>query len=99
METIRFSSLYDFENYAKGRLDPPTYAHIKGEPRPEDHFTDFFNIKLKARGMANLKYFKGLKTHVLVKPTESPICVGPLPPLSDIKMVAEHQAAHGEIIQ
>ena len=90
METMKFSSLYDFEDYAKSRLATHTYAHLKGEPRPLEHHTDFEKVKLKLRGMANLKYFKGLKTHVLVKPTKSPICVGPLPPLSDVKIVADH---------
>jgi hypothetical protein len=49
--------------------------------------------------MANLKYLKGLKTHVLLKETASPICVGPLPPISDVKLVTDEQASHGEIVQ
>lgn len=49
--------------------------------------------------MANLKFFKGLRTHVLVKETASPICVGPLPPIEDVKLVTDVKANHGEIIQ
>jgi len=30
MEIIRFSSLQDFENYAKGRIDKPTFDHLNG---------------------------------------------------------------------
>lgn len=90
METIRFATLLDYESFAERRLDPPTYAHLIGQPRPKEHLSDFDNIKLKLRGMMNLKFFKGLKTQVLGKPTQSPICVGPLPPLHDLKIVAEH---------
>jgi hypothetical protein len=39
--------------------------------------------------MLNVKFYKGLKTHVLVKPTGSPICIGPLPPIEDIKMATK----------
>ena len=48
--------------------------------------------------MANLKYFKGLNTNVLLKLTSSPICIGPLPPIEDIKMVAEHGSKYGDTI-
>lgn len=49
--------------------------------------------------MANMKYYKGLSTHVLVKPTASPIGVGPLPPIENIQMVANHRSDHGAMIQ
>lgn len=99
METIRFSSLNDWEAFAQKRIDRPTFEHLLGPTRPEDHQSDFKNIKLKLRGMANLKYFKGLNTHVLVRPTSSPICIGPLPPISDLKMTATHGSDYENMIQ
>jgi len=81
METIRFASLHDFEDYARRRLDRPTFEHLRGAERPADHLSDFYNIKLKLRGMANLKNFKGLNSHILIKQVSSPIGIGPLPPI------------------
>ncbi len=94
METIRFASLLDFEDYARRRLDKPTFEHLRGVERPADHLTDFFNVKLKLRGMANLKHFKGLNSHILVKEVKSPICVGPLPPISDVEIVSGAKVNH-----
>jgi len=37
METIRFASLQDFEDYARKWLDKPTFEHLRGVPRPEEH--------------------------------------------------------------
>lgn len=99
METIRFASLQDFEDYARRWLDKPTFEHLRGVERPADHQTDFHNIKLKLRGMANLKHFKGLKSHVLIKEVSSPICVGPLPPIADVEMVSGVKVNHSEVIQ
>jgi hypothetical protein len=94
METIRFASLHDYEDYARRKLSRPMFEHLRGVERPSDHFTDFFNIKLRLRGMANLKNFKGIGSHVLLKEVESPICVGPLPPISDLKMVSNVNSDH-----
>jgi len=44
-------------------------------------------IKLKLRGMANMKYFKGLNTEVLGKKLSSPICVGPFSNASDLDLL------------
>ena len=48
---------------------------------------DFNKIKLKLRGMLNLKYFEGITTTVLGCKLSSPIGIGPLPPLYDIGLV------------
>jgi hypothetical protein len=48
--------------------------------------------------MANLKHFKGLKSHVLIKEVNSPICVGPLPQISDVEIVSGVKVDHGEVI-
>ena len=48
--------------------------------------------------MANLKFFKGLKSHVLVKEIKTPICIGPLPPIEDVKLVTNENANHGQMI-
>jgi hypothetical protein len=99
METIRFASLHDYEDYARRKLSKPMFQHLKGIERPSDHLTDFYNIKLRLRGMANLKNFKGIGTHVLLKEVASPICVGPLPPISDLKMVSNVNSNHAYMIQ
>ena len=45
--------------------------------------------------MANLKNFKGVKTHVLLKPVSSPIAIGPMLSLSDVKlMIKANDNAH-----
>jgi hypothetical protein len=37
METVRFASTFDFEEFAKKKLDKPTYEHLLGQPRPANH--------------------------------------------------------------
>ena len=49
--------------------------------------------------MANLKHFKGLKSHILVKEVNSPICIGPLPQIQDIEMVTGVKVNHSEAVQ
>jgi hypothetical protein len=39
--------------------------------------------------MANLKHFKGTKTHVLLKPVSSPIAIGPMLSIDDVKLVTK----------
>jgi len=33
METIKFSSLHDFERFAKDRMDSRLFEHLMGQPR------------------------------------------------------------------
>lgn len=40
---------------------------------------DFVRIKMKQRGMANMKYFKGTETSILNNYFTLPIGLGPLP--------------------
>jgi hypothetical protein len=89
METIRFASTFDFEDYARRKLDKPTFDHFHSK-LPDFYLQDFNRIKLRLRGMANLKYFKGIKTHVLLKPTASPIAIGPLH--SDTNLITRHES-------
>lgn len=44
----------------------------------EENSADLNRIKLKLRGMANLKYFKGIETKVLGHPVKSPIGIAPV---------------------
>ena len=84
---------------AKEWLDKPTFQHIQGEPRPATHTADFNAIKLRLRGLANLKYFRGIESKVLGRPVASPIGVGPLPQLSDIRMVTNVSDDAGSMTQ
>ena len=55
--------------------------------RDPDTIADYDLIKLKARGMMSLAKFKATPTNILKRAYQSPICVGPLPPLHDVKLV------------
>ena len=98
METINFANLDDYENFAKRRLNKNVFEHLRGQERPAEHTTDFHSIKLKLRGMMNMSQYKGLQTHVLGQKTGSPIMIGPLPPIQDVKLVTSPNANHGELI-
>ena len=88
MRKINFANVSDFEDYAREWLDRPTYEHLKGKPRPAEHFENFAQIKLRLRGLLNMNDFKGINSVVLNKPVASPIAFGPLPQIADIQMVS-----------
>ena len=83
---MKFASTLDYERYAQQMLDKPAFDHLNGGGHPAHFQSDFNHIKLKLRGMANLKYFKGINTKILGSEFSSPICLA-LPPENDIKMV------------
>ena len=91
MEGKRFASMDDFEQHAKQQLDRPAFEHLSGWDQHAEQ-SDFAHIKLKLRGMANLKYFGGIQTKILGLDVGSPICIGPLPALHDIKLVGGDNA-------
>ena len=55
------------------------YEFINGSPENQDD-NEFVNIKLKLRGMANLKYFTDpISCDILGQKLSSPVCLGPMP--------------------
>ena len=54
---------------------------------------DFLKIKLKIRGMANMKYFKGTATKILGHTVQTPIGLGPIPELKRFHFDGELAAA------
>ena len=89
----RMASLHDYEDHARDTLSRPMFDHIKGfrsdiDPSPieQEKIQDFAKIKLKLRGMLNLKYFEGIKTTILGQTFNSPICVSQ-PKLCDVGLV------------
>ena len=89
MDANRLATTFDYEAFAKEGLDAPTFEHLQGwaTQRDPDTITDYDLIKLKARGMMSLAKFKATPTKILKRAYQSPICVGPLPPLHDVKLV------------
>lgn len=65
----RMASLHDYEDYARETLSRPVFDHLVAHRSDleelqsrQDSIQDFQRIKLKIRGMLNLKYFEGVKT-------------------------------------
>ena len=88
MHADRLATMLDYENYAKECLDMQTFEHLQGNgiKRAPETITDFDLIKLKALGLMSMTGFKGSPTAILSSQYESPICVGPLPALHDVKL-------------
>ena len=88
MNPERLATTFDYEQYAKESLDIQTFEHLQGESiiRPKENITDYDLIKLKALGLMSMATFKGTATTILNQSVQSPICVGPLPPLHDVKL-------------
>lgn len=63
-----------------------------GYPKQENE-SDFSLIKLKHRGMANLKFFKGTETTILGHKVSAPIGVAPLERLGIFDLDGELSAA------
>jgi len=73
----RFVTSNDYEVYAENSLDQPTYDYVKNIN--SSNVTDFSLIKLKARGLANMKQFENICTTILGHKFDSPIAMSPLP--------------------
>ncbi len=88
MEASRLATTHDYEAYARELLDQQTFEHLQGsgKMRNPDNVNDFENIKLKALGLMSMARFMGTGTIIMGKRHKSPICVGPLPPLHDVKL-------------
>lgn len=78
----KLASIIDYEEYAKITMSKPMFEYLQGYS--EDGHTkaanhkDFEYIKLKQRGMANMKYFKGSETTILGNKVSSPIQIAPI---------------------
>lgn len=63
----RMASLHDYEDHARETLSRPLFDHIRNHRSDInlsaieiDKVNDFNKIKLKLRGMLNLKHFEGI---------------------------------------
>lgn len=76
------ASVLDYEDYAKAVLSKPIYdwlnVYNEDGHTKKDNEKDFEHIKLKLRGMANMKYFKGLSTTIMGQKVDSPIGISPI---------------------
>ena len=88
MDPTSLATTADYERYAREILDIQTFEHLQGSAilRPAENTKDYDLIKLKALGLMSMATFKGSSSSVLGHQVQSPICVGPLPPLHDVKL-------------
>jgi len=63
----RMASLHDYEDHARETLARPVFDHListRGDTDlptiAKEKVEDYAHIKLKLRGMLNLKYFEGI---------------------------------------
>jgi isopentenyl diphosphate isomerase/L-lactate dehydrogenase-like FMN-dependent dehydrogenase len=93
----KMAAVSDYEEFAKKTLSKPYYENIAGYAEDgiakQDNEKDFELIKLKQRGMANMKYFKGLETTILGQKVQSPIGVAPLSQQMLLKLEGENATA------
>lgn len=77
------ASVYDFRDYAQRTMSAKLFKEL--DDGSADQVTrganesDFVKIKMKHRGMANMKYFKGTDTMILGHSVQTPIGLGPIP--------------------
>lgn len=77
------ASLLDFQDYARHTMSQKIFEAL--EDGAGDQVTkrlneeDFVKIKIKQRGMANMKYFKGTQTKVFGRELQTPIALGGVP--------------------
>ena len=88
------ASLHDYEDYARETLSRPLFDHLMAARSDTDlpaiakeKVDDYALIKLKLRGMLNLRDFQGISTSLFGVKLASPIGVGPLPALHDVGLV------------
>ena len=78
----KLASILDYEAYTKMTSPMRTFEYINGHAQDgfskEDNENDFNLIKLKQRGMANLKYFRGIEMTILGHKVASPINMAPI---------------------
>lgn len=78
----KLASVPDYEDFSRFYLSKPIYDYLSGYS--EDGHTkienekDFEYVKLKLRGMINMKNFKGIETTILGHKIASPICISPV---------------------
>ena len=98
MDPQRLATLFDYETYAREILDIQTFEHLQGQAalRPPENISDYDLIKLRHHGMFKVATLKNLNTSLLGGKVQmqSPICVGPLPALSDVKLSLNGDSVH-----
>jgi isopentenyl diphosphate isomerase/L-lactate dehydrogenase-like FMN-dependent dehydrogenase len=78
----KLASIPDCEDHVRTYLSKPIYDYLSGYTEDghtkNDNQTDFEFIKLKLRGMINMKNFIGIETSILGHKVASPISIGPM---------------------
>ena len=79
------ASLPDFRDYARNTMSQSLFAQLDSSAGNQItkklNEEDFERIKLKQRGMANLKYFVGPEAYILGHKVSTPIGLGTVPRL------------------
>ena len=77
------ASLPDFRDYAKVTMSERLFTELDeaagNQVTKRLNEEDFVRIKLKQRGMANMKYFKGPESKILGHKVSTPIGIAALP--------------------
>jgi isopentenyl diphosphate isomerase/L-lactate dehydrogenase-like FMN-dependent dehydrogenase len=78
----KLASVPDYEDHVRAYLSKPIYDYLSGYSEDGhtkvDNEKDFEYIKLKLRGMINMKHFKGIETTILGHKISTPICISPI---------------------
>ena len=81
---LKMASALDFQDYARHTMSTKVFEAL--EDGAGDQVTkglntvDYVKIKMKQRGMANMKYFKGTQARVLARyEVQSPIALAGMP--------------------
>lgn len=93
-----FASLFDFQDYARRTMTPKVFHFLEDgsteQVTKNSNETDFVQVLLKQRGMANMKHYKGTTTSFLGSTTLSaPVGLGPMPFLQRFNFEGEVGAA------
>lgn len=79
----RLACVPDYQDYAKLTMAKPFYDYLQGYSEDGHTYSqnnkDFESIKLKLRGMLNMKHFQGTETTILGHKVSSPIHIAPIP--------------------
>ena len=77
------ASVHDFREYAQRTMSSKAFKELDDGSADQvtraSNESDFIKIKMKHRGMANMKFFKGTNTLILGHSVQTPIGLGPIP--------------------
>lgn len=82
----KLASLYDYKQFASLNLPRRVFQSLEDgagdQVTKQENEEDFIRIKMKLRGMANMKYFEGSQSTILGHKVSTPISLGGLPQLN-----------------